>query len=101
MGYGPTPPLTHARRHRRPHSASVSPPPLRASPTSHTAMPVSRIVPLAHTPRQPHHRALSWRADAAVRSTPQRLAAPIRPVPIGAGWAGAISAPTAIPLAVP
>ena len=40
---------------------------------------------------------LSSLQGAAVTSTPQRIAAPIRPVPIAAGWAGAISAPTAIP----
>ena len=46
-------------------------------------------------------RASSCRADAAVRATPPAICAPIRTVPLAAGWAGAIAAATASPLGAP
>src|SRR5262245_38021735 len=63
IGRGPAtlPPL--APRHWSPHphgpSAVVSQNLSRASPPSPIATPVSRIVSLAYTPLQPHHRASS------------------------------------------
>jgi len=55
------PPRARRRWSPHPHSqnATVSPHPLRASPTSPIVTPVSRIVPLARTPLQPHPRASS------------------------------------------
>ncbi len=75
--------------------------PLRVSPHDRTATPVPTQASPAHMPPQPHPRVSSWRADAAVRSTPRIISAPTRIVDTMAGWAGGISAPMAIPMAVP
>src|SRR5215467_14568922 len=75
--------------------------PLQASPPSRTVTPVSTPPTLARTPPRLRPRVLYRRGDDDVRSTPRRTFARTRTVPIGAGWAGAISGPTAIPVAGP
>src|SRR6059058_5169161 len=71
--------------------------PFLASPTSPTARPVRRPPRLAIRPPAPHHPAWSPREDGRARWTRRRTSAPIRTVPIGAGWGWAISVPTVIP----
>ena len=87
---------------RHPVSAPATPSRFLASPTSPTVRPVSRR-PRTQRPRHlPPHRHRSPPAGAArARSTPPASSAPIRTVPIMAGWAAAISRPTAIPAAAP
>jgi hypothetical protein len=82
-------------------SVAASPNPLWASPQSRTTTPVSTSAPLAH--RHPHARHPAWSLCGGddARSTPRRTSARTRTVPTGAGSDGAISAPMAIPVAVP
>src|SRR5207244_8409323 len=63
--------------------------------------PLPRGVPPAHTPLPPHPRASSWREAAAARWRPPRIAAPTPTGPLGAGAAGAIAGPRAIPVGGP
>src|SRR5262244_3743503 len=60
----------------------------------------TRAIP-THTPLRLHPRASLGREAAAGRSTPPPISAPTRTVRIVAGWAGVISAPTAIPMGGP
>jgi hypothetical protein len=87
--------------HPHGHSAIVSTHPLQASPPSRPATPVSTPPLPARSPPQLRHLASCPRGGAAARLTPRCISARTRPVPIAAGWAGAISGPMAIPVAVP
>jgi hypothetical protein len=93
----PTPPhLTPPRRTRsrepKPFAGLTRKPPCDACEHSGVSRP--------QPPSSPPPHLVPSRGDT-VRSTPHTISAPIRTVPIGAGWAGAISAPMAIPVAVP
>ena len=77
------------------------PKPFEGSPPSRTATPVHPAVPL--TPRHPQSRHPT-RAHARAPSSgrhPPAIPARTRPVRIGVGSPGGISAPMAIPVAVP
>jgi hypothetical protein len=91
-------------------STTLAPPPPRRQ-RSREPQPVVGLTPkppcdacvparAPPTPLEPHPRVSSCGEDAAVRSPPRTIAAPLRPGRIGAGWAGAISWPTALPVGV-
>ena len=88
----PTPPVPKRKRERKPFAGLTTKPPCDAC--EHT----SDLRQRHPTPR--HHASCPHGGDDA-RWTPPCISARIPTVPIGAGWAGVISAPMAIPIAVP
>ena len=83
----------HPSSYHHPVSALGSRSPFLASPTSPTARPVRRQLCRAHRLPAPHHLASSPRGAARATWTRRHIAARSPPVPIGAGWGGAISVP--------
>src|SRR3989442_10593982 len=88
----PTPPVPKRHRERKPFAG------LTKKPHCDACAHASDLRPEAPCPP---HRASCPHGGAAARWTPPRISAPTQTVPIGAGWAGAISAPTAIPMGAP
>src|SRR5882672_10418425 len=88
----PTPP--QPKRHR-------APTPFAGLTTKPHCEAVHPAVPLAHRHPQSRHPASCPRGGAAATSIPPSTSARTQTVPIGAGSAGAISAPMAIPMVVP
>src|SRR6266567_7831157 len=83
----------HPSSYHHPVSALGSRSPFLASPTSPTARTVRRQLCRVHRRPAPHHPASSPRVAARARWTRRRISARIQPVPLGAGWGSAISAP--------
>ena len=90
----PEPPPPRPKRHRAPKPFAGLTTKPHCDACEHATAPRPQ-------PPQLRHRASCPRGGAAARSTPRRISARTRTVPIGAGSAGAISAPMAIPMAVP
>ena len=88
----PPPPRPKRQREPKPFAGLTTKPPCDAC--EHATAPRPQA-PAAPPP------ASCPRGGAAARSTPPPISARTRTVPIAAGWAGAISAPMAIPVAVP
>ena len=90
LGAHPPPPKRH--REPKPFAGLTQKP--HCDACAHASDP-------ARTPPQRRHHVSCSRGGAAARSTPHAISVRTRTVPIGAGSAGAISAPMAIPVAVP
>jgi hypothetical protein len=87
----PPPPVPTRPRESIPFASLTNKPPCAAWEPATAPRP----------PPQRRHYASYPRGGAAARAPPRRTAARPRPVAIAAGWAGALSAPTAIPMGAP
>src|SRR5262249_14759983 len=88
----PPPPVPKRQREPKPFEGLTIKPHCDACAQASTSVQRHRAL---------HHSASCPHEGAAARWTPPCISAPTRTVPIGVGWAGAISAPMATPMAVP